>query len=76
MENKSLELFTEEELEYHNRFKSCSSIEELQKLADETNRINESVDAIQYRTIDMSIEEFKKRYDLIDIKDLNGKYGF
>ena len=28
MENKSLELFTEEELEYHNRFKSCSSIEE------------------------------------------------
>ena len=24
----------------------------------------------------MSIEEFKEKYDLIDIRDLKGKYGF
>ena len=76
MENKSLGLLSEEELEYHKRFMSCTTIEELQKMADDTNHINENVDSIQYRTIDIPLEEFKNKYDLIDIKDLKGKYGF
>ena len=25
---------------------------------------------------DMTVEEFTKKYDLIDINDLKGKYGF
>lgn len=76
MENKSLGLLSEEELEYHKRFMSCTTIEELQKMADDTNHINENVGSIQYRTIDIPLEEFKNKYDLIDIKDLKGKYGF
>ena len=31
---------------------------------------------LQEEDIDMSIEEFKERYGLIDIKDLKGEYGF
>ena len=76
MENKSLGLLSGEELEYHERFMRCTTIEELQKMADDTNHINENVDSIQYKTIDIPLEEFKNKYDLIDIKDLKGKYGF
>lgn len=42
----------------------------------ETKILDEDIENIQYDNIDMSIEEFKEKYDLIDIKDLKGKYGF
>ena len=61
MEDRTLQLLTEEELEIHRRFERCSTIEEIRQLEED---------------IDMSIEEFKEKYGLIDIKDLKGKYGF
>ena len=76
MEDKSLQLMTEEELEIHRRFIQCTSIEELRQLEEELNLLNENVETIQYKSFDMSIEEFKERYGYIDIKDLKGKYGF
>ena len=76
MEDKSLAFLTAEELEYDKRFKQCSTIEELQKLADETNLLYENNAQIQYREIDMTVEEFKEKYGLVDINDLKGKYGF
>lgn len=76
MEDKSLQLLTEEELEFHRRFEQCTTIEELRQLEEEMNRFYENSEPIQEEDIDMSIEEFKEKYDLIDIKDLKGKYGF
>ena len=76
MEEEALSFLTAEELEYDKRFKQCSTIEELQKLADETNLLYENNTQIQYRKIDMTIEEFKEKYGLVDINDLKGKYGF
>ena len=76
MEEEALSFSTAEELEYDKRFKQCSTIEELQKLADETNLLYENNSQIQYRKIDMTIDEFKEKYGLVDINDLKGKYGF
>lgn len=76
MEEEALSFLTAEELEYHKKFEQCSTIEELQKLADETNLLYENNTHIQYREIDMTIEEFKEKYGLVDINDLKGKYGF
>lgn len=75
MENKVLTLLSEEQLEIHNKLCNCTTMEELQEVALDALRINESVD-LQSLEIGMSIEDFKKKYDLIDIKELKGKYGF
>lgn len=76
MEDKSLQLLTEEQLEVHRRLEQCTTIEELRKIEEELNLLNENVEPFQEEDIDMSIEEFKEKYDLIDIRDLKGKYGF
>ena len=75
MEDKSL-LLTEEQLEYHRRFEQCTTIEELRQLEEEMNFRYKNEEPLQEEDIDMSIEEFKEKYGLIDIKDLKGKYGF
>ena len=75
MEDKSL-LLTEEQLEYHRRFEQCTTIEELRQLEEEMNLRYKNEEPLQEEDIDMSIEEFKEKYGLIDIKDLKGKYGF
>ena len=75
MEDKSL-LLTEEQLEYHRRFEQCTTIEELRQLEEEMNFWYKNEEPLQEEDIDMSIEEFKERYGLIDIKDLKGEYGF
>ena len=67
------EFLTEEEWAYHKRFMACTTIEELQQLGEEMNAFFEDK---PIRAIEMPIEEFKKKFDLIDIKDLKGKYGF
>ena len=45
-------------------------------LEREVNLLNENKGPVEYEDSDMSIEEFKEKYDLIDIRDLKGKYGF
>lgn len=76
MEDKSLQLLTEEQLEVHRRLEQCTTIEELREIEEELNLLNENVELSQEEDIDMSIEEFKEKYGLINIKDLKGKYGF
>lgn len=58
----------------HRRLEQCTTIEELRQLEEEMNL--RFKDEEQEEDIDMSIEEFKEKYDLIDIRDLKGKYGF
>ena len=74
LENSGLwELLTEEERTFDKRLEACNTIEELQLVGEEINAFYKDK---PIRTIDMTIEEFTKKYDLIDIKDLKGKYGF
>ena len=76
MEDKSLLLLTEEELDILKRFEQCTTIEELKQLGREVSLLNESKGSIVYEDMDISTEEFKDKFDLIDIRDLKGKYGF
>lgn len=76
MEDKSLQLLTDEQLKVHRRLEQCTTIEELREIEEELNLLNEKVEPFQEEDIDMSIEEFKEKYGLINIKDLKGKYGF
>ena len=69
-------LLTEEELELLKKVESCTTIEELQKLEVEMTTINESRTTSSHIITDMTVDEFTKKYDLIDINDLKGKYGF
>lgn len=69
-------LLTEEELELFRKAGNCTTIEELQKLEKETSTINEGINQTSQIVTDMTVEEFTKKYDLIDINDLKGKYGF
>ena len=69
-------LLTEEEFELFKKAENCTTIEELLKLEKETNTINEGMSQTSHIITDMTVEEFTKKYDLIDINDLKGKYGF
>ena len=69
-------LLTEKELELFRKAENCTTNEELQKLEKETNTINEGMSQTSHIITDMTVEEFTKKYDLIDINDLKGKYGF
>ena len=69
-------LLTEEELELFRKVENCTTIEELQKLEVEMTTINESRTTSSHIITDMTVDEFTKKYDLIDINDLKGKYGF
>ena len=69
-------LLTDEELEMFRKVDNCTTIEELQKFEVETNKINENRIPSSHIITDMTIEEFTKKYDLIDINDLKGQFGF
>ena len=69
-------LLTEKELELFRKAENCTTNEELQKLEKETNEINEGISQTSHIITDMTVEEFTKKFDLIDINDLKGKYGF
>lgn len=75
MDDKILELLSEEQLKIHNRLCNCTTMQELRQVVLDASKLNESTDP-QPLEIGMSIEEFKKKYDLVDIEDLKGKYGF
>ena len=69
-------LLTEKELELFRKAENCTTNEELQKLEKETNEINEGISQTSHIITGMTVEEFTKKYDLIDINDLKGRYGF
>ena len=69
-------LLTEKELELFRKAENCTTNEELQKLEKETSTINEGISQTSHIITDMTVEEFTKKFDLIDINDLKGRYGF
>ena len=76
MENKSLALLSEKGIEIHKRLLECETIEELQAIVLDTEIFNEDKSNACFIELDISEEEFEKMYDLIDIDNLKGKYGF
>ena len=79
-DNKTMEkyykLLTEEELCLNKEAEKCTTIEELRVLEENTNLLNENSKQTVHEITNMTVEEFKKEYQLVDINDIKGKYGF
>lgn len=63
------EILSEEEKEYFRKSQSCRSSEERKKLIMEDQRLQESNSDIEYPYVDMSLEEFCAKYNLIERDD-------
>ena len=59
------ELFTSEAKEYFAKSRNCESSEERRKLIYEDNLLNESTESIEYPYVDMPLEDFIKKYNLV-----------
>jgi len=59
------ELFTSEAKEYFAKSRNCKSSEERRKLIYEDNLLNESTESIEYPYVDMPLEDFIKKYNLV-----------
>lgn len=76
MEDKSLELLTEEERKLHDEFVQCQNEEELQEFLKKEEALNESQENQEIPHLDMTYEEFLKQYHCVDSEELMKKYGF
>lgn len=70
------ELLTDEERAFDKRLEACTTVEELQQLGEEMDQFFKDNPLPPKVINNMTLEEFCKKYDLIDIRDLKGKYGF
>ena len=64
------ELFTEEAKEYFRKSQNCKSSEERKKLIIEDHLLNESEGRVEYPYVDMPLEDFIKKYNLV-VRDKN-----
>lgn len=75
MEDKSFELFTEEELRFHEEFIRCKSEEDFEKLEKKWNKLYESKENKEIPHYDMTLEEFRAKYHTKPIEEVFAKYG-
>ena len=70
MEDKSLELLTEEERKLHEEFTQCQNIQEIEELEKKWNKLNESRENIIIPNYDMTLEEFCRKYGLVSHEEV------
>jgi len=64
MEDKSLELLTENERKLHEEFTQCQNMQEIEELEKRWNKLNESRNN-NIPNYDMTLEEFCRKYGLV-----------
>jgi len=75
MEDKSLELLSEEGRKFHEEFTQCQSMEEIEELEKRWNKLNESRENNEIPHLDMTYEEFLIKYHCVDAEEMRKKYG-
>ena len=76
MEDKSLELLTEEGRKFYEEFTQCQSMEEIEELEKRWNKLNESCENNEIPHLDMTLEEFDAKYKLATLEDIQRKMGW
>jgi len=76
MEDKSLELLTEEERKLHEEFEQCKSLEEVEAFIKKVEKLNESCENNEIPHYDMTLEEFDAKYKLATLEDIQRKMGW
>jgi len=75
MEDKSLELLTEEGRKLHEEFTQCQSMEEIEELKKRWDKLNESRENNETPRVDMTAEEFCKKYGLVSLEEIKERHG-
>ena len=76
MEDKSLELLTEEERKFHEEFTQCQSLEDIEELEKRWNKLRETRGEEEIPHLDMTLEEFDAKYKLATLEDIQRKMGW
>ena len=75
MEEKSFELFTEEERAFFEEFHNAKSEEDIEELERKLNKLYESKENKEIPHYDMTLEEFRAKYHTKPIEEVFAKYG-
>ena len=75
MEDKSLELMTEEQRKLHEEFTQCQNWEEVEIFLKKVEKLNESRGNEKIPHLDMTLEEFDAKYKLATLEDIQRKMG-
>lgn len=75
MEDKSLELLTEEERKFFEEYRLCQNEQEVQALIDRENKLNESRGHVEITRLDMTLEEFRHKYHTVPYDEIMKKMG-
>ena len=76
MEDKSLELLTDEGRKLYEEFKACQNMDEIYALMEKQNKLNEFRENNEIRHLNMTIEEFDAKYKLATLEDIQRKMGW
>lgn len=75
MEDKTLELMTEGQRKLHEEFTQCQNWDELEALYKKMEKLNESCNDNGIPRVDMTAEEFCKKYGLVSIEEIMERNG-
>lgn len=70
MEDKSLELLTEDGRKLYEEFKACQNMDEIYALMEKQNKLNESCENNDIPHYDMTLEELCKKYNLVSHEEV------
>ena len=73
MEDKSLELLTEEQRKLHEEFTQCQNWDEVQEFLKKVKKLNESRKNNEIPHLDMTLEEFRAKYHTVSYEDVKRK---
>ena len=76
MEDKSLELLTEEQRKLHEEFTQCQNWEEVEEFLKKVEKLKESRGNEEIPHLDMTLEEFDAKYKLATLEDIQRKMGW
>ena len=74
MKDKSLELFTPEQLKLHEEFMLCETEEDLEKWDQKAKLLNEAA-GNQIPHLNMTLKEFDEKYRLVTYEEIKKKMG-
>ena len=70
MEDKSLELLTEEGRRFYDEFTRCETMDEIEELGKKWSKLNESQENNVIPHYDMTLEELDKKYGLVSHEEV------
>ena len=73
MSSKSIEMLTEEQRKLHEEFTHCQDWEEVEEFLKKVEMINESQENNEIPYYDMTIEEYRQKFNTTSYEDMKKK---